>query len=151
MQRQALKSLLEALQDANLIYRWNFPFHLSVTKYGQQFSLRNKDDLPQFLKHPNLPTIDIPDWRSSLRFHFHLVHSLGNPLDAEAVTGIEGALLVRHHRFHIPLLLGWCKLSRHYQVLKSCCPFLRNYLPQFAAVVICLNFNLLLLQFALIQ
>lgn len=31
MQRRALKPLLEALQDAKLIYRWGFPFHLSVS------------------------------------------------------------------------------------------------------------------------
>lgn len=46
MQHQATKPLLEVLQDAKLIYRWGFPFNLSVTKDGQQFILRNEDDLP---------------------------------------------------------------------------------------------------------
>lgn len=50
---------------SKLIYRWGFPFHLSVTKDGWQFILQNKDDLPWILKHLNLPTIDIPDWWSS--------------------------------------------------------------------------------------
>lgn len=43
MQRHALKPLLEALQDAKLIYIWGFPFSLSVTKDDQQFTLLNKD------------------------------------------------------------------------------------------------------------
>lgn len=65
MQRRALKPLLEDLQDAHLTYRWGFPFSLSVTKDGRHVTLRNKMDLPQFLSHLGLPSIDIPDWRTS--------------------------------------------------------------------------------------
>lgn len=65
MQRRALKLLLEGLQDTKLIYRWGSSFNLSVTKDGQQFTLRNKVNLPQFLKHLGLLSIDIPDWQSS--------------------------------------------------------------------------------------
>lgn len=39
-----------------------FPFILLVTKNGQQFILQNKDDLPQFLKDLDLPSVDILDW-----------------------------------------------------------------------------------------
>lgn len=45
MQRRALKTLLEALQDARLTYHWGFPFSLSVTKDGRQVTLQNKSDL----------------------------------------------------------------------------------------------------------
>lgn len=62
MQRRALKPLLEALQDAKLLYRWGFSFSLLVTKDGQQFTLQNKDDLPLFLESLGLPLVDIPDW-----------------------------------------------------------------------------------------
>lgn len=65
IQRRALKSLLQALQDTQLSYRWGFPFSLSATKDGQQFTLRNKDDLPQFLDSLGLTPGDIPDWRAS--------------------------------------------------------------------------------------
>lgn len=47
MQRRALKPVLEVLQDAQLKYRQGFPFSLTATKDGQQFTLQSKDDLPQ--------------------------------------------------------------------------------------------------------
>lgn len=65
MQRRALKPLLAVLQEAHLVYRWGFPFSLSVTKDGQQITLRNKSDLPHFLSRLGLPPVDIPDWRIS--------------------------------------------------------------------------------------
>lgn len=65
MQRRALKPLLAALQDAQLPYRWGFPFSLSATKDGKQSTLRSKADLPHFLESLGLPQVDIPDWRTS--------------------------------------------------------------------------------------
>lgn len=65
MQRWALKPVLEALQDAKLIYRWGFPFQLSVTKDGQQVVLRSREELPQLLQQLGVPAIDILDWRSA--------------------------------------------------------------------------------------
>lgn len=62
MQSRALKMLLEVLEAAHLIYRLRFPFCLSVTKDGHQVTLRHKTDLPQFLSHLGLASVDILDW-----------------------------------------------------------------------------------------
>lgn len=62
MQRQALKPVLVALQEAGLTYLWGFPFYLQATKDGHSTTLRTRDDLPHFLSALGLDKVDFPDW-----------------------------------------------------------------------------------------
>lgn len=72
MQRRALLPLLEAMREAGIKYRWEFPFNLHAEREGKSATLRTKDDLPHFLSQSGLDPVDFPDWRHSTDMHLPL-------------------------------------------------------------------------------
>lgn len=63
--RRALRPLLEALRERNILYRWGYPFALTARKENKSASFRGLGDLPHFLSTFELPVISLPDWPKS--------------------------------------------------------------------------------------
>lgn len=61
MQQRMIKPLLEALKAADVKYRWGYPFKVTATRNGRTATLRNKDDLQNFIEILELPKVDFPD------------------------------------------------------------------------------------------
>lgn len=62
MMRKAVKPLLEALREKEILYRWGFPFQIIVHHKGQKVIFWDIGDLPDFLNCLQLPKIDLPLW-----------------------------------------------------------------------------------------
>lgn len=69
--RGSVHPLLEVLREAEIKYRWGFPFSLTAARNRKTATLRTKDDLKSFVEKLDLPLVDFIDWR---------IHFLGPPL-----------------------------------------------------------------------
>ncbi|CAH2325468.1 Hypothetical predicted protein [Pelobates cultripes] len=62
MARKALRPVTSALQQANIPYRWGYPFSLTARHGQDQLTIRKPDDVQSFLHTLGLPPQQVPDW-----------------------------------------------------------------------------------------
>ncbi|CAH2318646.1 Hypothetical predicted protein [Pelobates cultripes] len=62
MARKALRPVTSALQQANIPYRWGYPFSLTARHGQDQLTIRKPDDVQSFLHALGLPPQQVPDW-----------------------------------------------------------------------------------------
>ncbi|CAH2283506.1 Hypothetical predicted protein [Pelobates cultripes] len=60
--RKALRPVTSALQQANIPYRWGYPFSLTARHGQDQLTIRKPDDVQRFLHTLGLPPQQVPDW-----------------------------------------------------------------------------------------
>ncbi|CAH2305896.1 Hypothetical predicted protein [Pelobates cultripes] len=60
--RRTLRPLTQALQQANIKYRWGYPFSLTATHQGAQATLTSAMETEAFTQRLGIPNIDIQDW-----------------------------------------------------------------------------------------
>ncbi|CAH2315830.1 Hypothetical predicted protein, partial [Pelobates cultripes] len=60
--RKALRPVTSALQQANIPYRWGYPFSLTARHGQDQVTIRKPDDVQSFLHTLGLPPQQVPDW-----------------------------------------------------------------------------------------
>ncbi|CAH2218715.1 Hypothetical predicted protein [Pelobates cultripes] len=60
--RKALRPVTSALQQANIPYRWGYPFSLTARHGQDQLTIRKPDVVQRFLHTLGLPPQQVPDW-----------------------------------------------------------------------------------------
>uniref|UniRef100_A0A8C5PN54 Uncharacterized protein n=1 Tax=Leptobrachium leishanense TaxID=445787 RepID=A0A8C5PN54_9ANUR len=60
--RRALRPVTQALSEAQIPYRWGYPFSLSARVDNVAHLLRTPSDVPRFTAALGLPDVRVPDW-----------------------------------------------------------------------------------------
>lgn len=95
--RRELRPLLDVLRARNLVYRWKFPFCLSVSQNGHTDNLRVPEDLEHFCTSLKIPLVDLPDWYSDF-----CLPPLRRASSMEGITE-AGNFSIRRSSMHPPL------------------------------------------------
>lgn len=64
--RKILKPLLEIARSKDIVYRWGFPFSLTLRKENRSFTLRTPAQLQGAFRFLDSPPIEITDWMAIL-------------------------------------------------------------------------------------
>uniref|UniRef100_A0A8C5MG70 Transposase n=1 Tax=Leptobrachium leishanense TaxID=445787 RepID=A0A8C5MG70_9ANUR len=60
--RRELRPITQLLREADIPYRWGFPFSLQVRRNNKLIAIRTPLDVAPFLAELNLPPTEVPDW-----------------------------------------------------------------------------------------
>uniref|UniRef100_A0A8C5LVG3 Uncharacterized protein n=1 Tax=Leptobrachium leishanense TaxID=445787 RepID=A0A8C5LVG3_9ANUR len=63
--RSSLRPVTQLLREADIPYRWGFPFSLQVRRNNQLHTIRTPKDVDLFLSELHLPQIETVDWEHS--------------------------------------------------------------------------------------
>lgn len=67
LMRRVLKPILEAAKEKKALYKWGYPFALTIRLNGKSVILKTQAQLPEVFELLDMQKIDIQDWTSVLQ------------------------------------------------------------------------------------